>query len=57
MYSDWIDACESVAQEAVAEQATEEDKNFSTYATERPRAAVTGGNEEDEEEDDGYDDD
>lgn len=55
VYSDWLDACESVAQDAVAQEATEEDKNFSSYATERPRATVTAG--DDDEEDAGYDDD
>lgn len=54
VYSDWIDACESVAQQVVANEVTEEDKNFSTYASERPRATAARG---DEEEDAGYDDD
>lgn len=51
VYSDWIDACESVAQEAVAEDAEEptaEDKTFSTYASERPRA-IAGAVDDDEE--------
>ncbi|KAK5942225.1 hypothetical protein PMZ80_006180 [Knufia obscura] len=57
VYSDWIDACESVAQDAVAQEkeATAEDKEFSTYASERPRAAATAGG--DDEEDGGYDED
>jgi len=58
VYSDWIDACESVAQDAVAQEkeATAEDKEFSSYATERPRAAaVAGGDNEDD--DGGYDED
>ena len=55
VYSDWIDACESVAQEAIAEEATAEDRNFSTYASERPRAAATTGADDDD--DAGYDDD
>lgn len=45
VYSDWIDACENVAQQAAAD-----DKKFSSYATSGPGAAAGG----DEEEDGGY---
>ncbi len=57
VYSDWIDACESVAQDAVAQEkeATAEDKEFSSYATERPRP--TGVAAAADEEDGGYDED
>lgn len=52
MYSDWIDACENVAQEAAAEETA--DKNFSDYATARTsRTAAAGAG--DDEEDGGYD--
>ena len=56
VYSDWIDACESVAQDAVAQEkeATAEDKDFSTYASERPKAITAAANDE---EDGGYDED
>lgn len=43
VYSDWIDACENVAQEAAAQDA--EDRKFSTYAT-----AKTAGGDDDEDE-------
>lgn len=58
VYSDWIDACEEVAQEAAADQEApnEEDKAFSSYATDRPRPAATADDRE-VEEDGGYDDD
>ena len=51
VYTDWIDACESVAQDAV-QQENEADKAFSSYATRRP--AATAG-DDDEDEDAGYD--
>ncbi|KAK5083202.1 hypothetical protein LTR05_007086 [Lithohypha guttulata] len=55
VYSDWIDACESVAQEAAADnEPNAEDKAFSNYASERPRATAAGN---DDDEDAGYDDD
>jgi len=56
VYSEWIDACESVAQDAVAQEkeATADDRDFSSYATERARAAAAGASEE---EDGGYDED
>jgi transcription elongation factor Elf1 len=55
VYADWIDACENVAQEAVAQEA--EDKRFSSYATTRGggAAATTGGGDDEEGEAD-YDD-
>lgn len=42
VFSDWIDACEAVAQDGIAqeEQVTEADKQFSSYANERPRAGA-----------------
>ena len=55
VYSDWLDACETVAQTAVdreEETITEADKQFSTYASERPRASARIPDEED-----GYDED
>ncbi|KIX10347.1 uncharacterized protein Z518_01429 [Rhinocladiella mackenziei CBS 650.93] len=52
VYSDWIDACENVAQEAAAQEA--EDQKFSSYASTRPGAAAAGG--DDEEEDGAYND-
>lgn len=60
VYSDWIDACENVAQEAAAEEAA--DKNFSDYATakvsRKPAVGAAGGGAGDDAEDDGvYDDD
>jgi len=57
VYSEWIDACEAVAVDAVAQETrdAEEDRKFSSYATERPRA--TAGGDEEEEEDGGFDDD
>lgn len=54
VYSDWIDACENVAQEAAAEEAA--DKHFSDYATAKTsRKTAAGGG--DEEEDGVYDED
>lgn len=58
VYSDWIDACENVAQEAAAEEAA--DKNFSDYATTKPvrkTLAGGGGGGGDEEDDAVYDED
>ncbi|KEF61634.1 uncharacterized protein A1O9_03202 [Exophiala aquamarina CBS 119918] len=57
VYSDWIDACENVAQEAAAEEAA--DKNFSDYATAKVsrKPAAGGGAGDDVEEDGVYDDD
>lgn len=57
VFSDWIDACEAVAQDGIAqeEQVTEADKQFSTYANEKPRGAPKVG--ADDEEDGGYGDD
>lgn len=57
VYSDWIDACEAVAQDAVAQEAeeAEKDRKFSSYATERPRATAAAGADVDE--DGGYNDD
>ncbi|EXJ86456.1 hypothetical protein A1O3_03407 [Capronia epimyces CBS 606.96] len=50
VYSDWIDACENVAQEAAAQDA--EDQKFSSYATAKPGPAVAiAGDEEDEDAD------
>ena len=45
VYSDWIDACEAVAKDHVEaeNEATAADKEFSSYATERPRATIAGG--------------
>ncbi|KAL6245121.1 hypothetical protein RBB50_007896 [Rhinocladiella similis] len=51
VYSDWIDACENVAQEAAAQEA--EDQKFSSYATARTGAAA---GRIDEEEDGDYGD-
>lgn len=53
VYSDWIDACENVAQEAAAQEA--EDQKFSSYATARSGAAAAGGGEEEEEEEEDAD--
>jgi transcription elongation factor Elf1 len=53
VYSDWIDACENVAQEAAAQEA--EDRKFSDYATAKPGATAAAGVAD--EEDGGYDDD
>ena len=56
VYSDWIDACENVAQEAAAQEA-EDDRKFSDYATARTsRPAAAGGGEEGDE-DGAYDED
>ena len=57
VYSEWLDACEEVAQQAAAqemsENVTEDDKKFSSYASEqRPR---TGNVIDDDEEDAAYD--
>lgn len=56
VYSDWIDACESVAQEAVQEDevATAEDKEFSSYATQVPKPAHRPALEDDDGDDVGY---
>ncbi|KIW10272.1 hypothetical protein PV08_11234 [Exophiala spinifera] len=51
VYSDWIDACENVAQEAAAQEA--EDQKFSSYATARPGAGAAASRVDDEEEEDG----
>lgn len=52
VYSDWVDACENVAQEAAEQEA--EDQKFSNYATARTGgAAATAAGAEDDEEDDG----
>ncbi|KAG9786143.1 hypothetical protein KCU88_g2312, partial [Aureobasidium melanogenum] len=48
VYSDWIDACENVAQEAAAREA--EDQQFSSYATERHGGVATAAGGDDEEE-------
>jgi transcription elongation factor Elf1 len=53
VYSDWIDACENVAQEAAAQEA--EDRKFSDYATARTEGTAAAGG--DDEEEAGYDDD
>jgi len=50
VYSDWVDACENVAQEAAAAEV--EDKRFSNYGTQSAVAGADGV-----EEDAGYDDD
>lgn len=57
VYSDWIDACETVAKDHVEaeHEATAADKEFSTYASERPSA--TAGGDEDDGEEGGYGDD
>jgi len=55
VYSDWIDACENVAQEAAAEEA--EDKRFSAYGTTTAGTKGGGGEDEGEEADVGYDED
>lgn len=51
VYSDWIDACENVAQEAAVQDA--EDQKFSSYATAGTRTGATtaaaGGDEKDED--------
>ena len=53
VYSDWIDACESVAQAAIAqEEPTAEDRTFSTYASERLRATATAGGDDLDDDDD-----
>lgn len=54
VYADWIDACENVAQEAVAQEA--EDKKFSSYATSRGTAAAAATQGDDEEGEADYDD-
>lgn len=41
VYSDWVDACENVAQEAAAQE--EEDRNFSSYATQSRGAGASAG--------------
>ena len=55
VYSDWIDACENVAQEAAAEEA--EDKRFSAYGTTTGGVRGEEGVAEGEEADAGYDED
>ncbi|KAK7902974.1 hypothetical protein LTR67_002620 [Exophiala xenobiotica] len=55
VYSDWVDACENVAQEAAAQEAAAqeaEDQKFSSYATARPSAAATAGGEDEGEDGD-----
>jgi transcription elongation factor Elf1 len=47
VYSDWVDACENVAQEAAATDA--EDRRFSTYGT---STAAAGGEDADNDYDD-----
>lgn len=60
VFSDWIDACEAVAQDGIAqeEHVTEADKQFSSYANERPRgnAKAVADDEDDggDDEDDDY---
>lgn len=56
VYSDWIDACESVAQQALegGDEPTAEDRNFSTYASERPRATAKAGGADLDDDDDEY---
>lgn len=58
VFSDWIDACEAVAQEGIAqeEHPTEADKQFSSYANERSRGTTKavdddedGGDDEDDD--------
>lgn len=52
VYSDWIDACESVAQQAIeGEEPTAEDRDFSTYASERPKATARAGADLDDDDD------
>jgi transcription elongation factor Elf1 len=51
VYSDWIDACEDVAQEAAAAEAAEsaKDREFSSYATGGTAGAGAGGDDEDDD--------
>lgn len=61
VYSDWIDACEAVAKDAVAQEegVTAADKEFSRYAVDErpPRATMAApGTGSDEDDDGGYDD-
>jgi transcription elongation factor Elf1 len=51
VYSDWIDACENVAQEAAAQDA--EDQKFSSYATARTGGTAAAAAGEDDQEQDG----
>ncbi|KIX91983.1 uncharacterized protein Z520_12310 [Fonsecaea multimorphosa CBS 102226] len=60
VYSDWIDACENVAQDAASKEA-EDDAKFSSYATSGSRAgggigAPGGGGADEEDEDADYGD-
>lgn len=55
VYSDWIDACENVAQEAAADEA--EDRRFSAYGTSTGGVRGGEGDGEGEEADAGYDED
>lgn len=61
VYSDWIDACENVAQEAALQE--KDDRDFSSYATGARGGAVSSGGvagareDDEEEEGGGYDDD
>ena len=52
VYSDWVDACESVAQEAATADA--EDKRFSTYATAGAANPTGADGEDDDYENDEY---
>ena len=49
VYSDWIDACEDVAEQSAAKEAEEtaKDREFSSYAT----AGASGAGGEDDDED------
>jgi transcription elongation factor Elf1 len=54
VYSDWVDACEDVAQQAADLEREEQvkDREFSNYASRSGR--TVGGDEEDEEDDGDY---
>ncbi|KAK4945113.1 hypothetical protein LTR10_015539 [Elasticomyces elasticus] len=47
VYSDWVDACENVAQEAAAQDA--EDAKFSSYASARATGTAAAGGDNEEE--------
>jgi transcription elongation factor Elf1 len=54
VYSDWVDACENVAQEAAAQEAAEKeerdkDRRFSSYAAD---AGKTGADDDDDADED-----
>lgn len=55
VYSDWVDACEDVAQQAAGEEREEleKDRAFSGYATTAGGGRELGG-EGDEDEDEDY---